>query len=335
MEAAMRKVIAERAGGPEVLTVVEVPAPVPGPGEVAVRAEAIGVNFADVWARLGVAGEPPFAPGIEVAGTVVAVGEGVSWPAAGDRVAATPFERAGAYAEVVVSPARYAFPVPDGMAAPTAAALVVNYLTAYAAIEVAARPAAGERVLVHAAAGGVGLAAVQLARRRGARLLATASAAKHQVLAEEGAELAVDYRTEDWVAAVLRHTGDGVDVVVDGVGEDAFRRSLSVTRFGGRVVAYGYTAGVTGPDQPPADLAAALGVGPSPLELMSDARALMGVHMAAPPATMRRWWDDLLVWHAAGEVSPRIDRVLPLADAAKAHHRLHARQNVGKLVLVP
>jgi NADPH:quinone reductase-like Zn-dependent oxidoreductase len=331
----VRKVIANRAGGPEVLEVVDAPEPVPGPGQVTVRAEAVGVNFADVWARLGIEGEPPFAPGIEVAGTVVATGEGVHWPAIGDRVAATPFELAGSYAELVVTPAAYAFPVPDTIDSVTAAALPVNYLTGYAAIEQVARLRAGERVLVHAAAGGVGLACVQLARRRDVRLFATASAAKHPVLAEEGVDVAIDYRTRDWVTEIMQRTGDGVDVVVDGVGEDAFRRSLAVTRFGGRVVAYGFTAGVPGPSQPPADLEQALGAGPSPLELMSEARALMGVHMAAPPATMRRWWDELLDWHAAGEIRPRIDRTLPLADAADAHRRLHARENIGKLVLIP
>jgi NADPH:quinone reductase-like Zn-dependent oxidoreductase len=331
----VRKVIAKQAGGPEVLEVVDAPEPVPGRGQVTVRAEAIGVNFADVWARLGVEGEPPFAPGIEVAGTVVAVGEDVRWPAVGDRVAATPFELAGAYAELVVTPAAYAFPVPTTMDPVTAAALPVNYLTGYAAIEHVARLRAGERVLVHAAAGGVGLACVQLARRRDVKLFATASAVKHPALAAEGVDVAIDYRTRDWVAEIMRQTGDGVDVVVDGVGEDAFRRSLAVTRFGGRVVAYGFTAGVPGASQPPADLEQALGVGPSPLELMSEARALMGVHMAAPPATMRQWWDDLLTWHAAGEIQPRIDRILPLADAAEAHRRLHARANIGKLVLVP
>ena len=176
----MRQVVAERAGGPEVLRVVDAPDPEPGRGEVLISAEAVGVNFADVWARLGVEGEPPFRPGIEVAGTVAAVGPDVTSPAVGDRVAATPYALSGAYAELVRAPAELCFPVPDGMPATTAAALPLNYLTAYAAVEHAARPREGERVLVHAAAGGVGLAAVQLARRHGAELYATASPACRQ-----------------------------------------------------------------------------------------------------------------------------------------------------------
>ena len=160
----MRQVVAERAGGPEVLRVVDAPVPEPGPGEVLIAAEAVGVNFADVWARLGVEGEPPYRPGIEVAGTVAAVGPDVTAPAVGDRVAATPYGTSAAYAELVRAPAVLSFPLPAGMPATTGAALPLNYLTAYAAVEHAARPRAGERVLVHAAAGGVGLAAVQLAR---------------------------------------------------------------------------------------------------------------------------------------------------------------------------
>ena len=331
----MRQVVAKGAGGPDVLEMVEAPEPEPGAGEIVVQAEAVGVNFADVWVRLGADGEPPYAPGIEVAGMVVAVGEDVETPRVGDRVAATPYETRGAYAELVRAPAALAFPVPDRLESVEAAALPLNYLTAYAAVEQAARPRAGERVLVHAAAGGVGLAAVQLSRRHGAELYATASGSKHAALAEEGVAHAIDYRSEDWVEAVRSLTGDGVDAVVDGVGEEAFRRSLEVLRYGGRVVAYGYTAGVSGPDAQPPDLAQALGGDVPLLELLSEARSLMGVHMGAPPETLQAWWCDVLAWHEAGEVKPRIDRVLPLEEAAEAHRRLHARENVGKLVLVP
>jgi NADPH:quinone reductase-like Zn-dependent oxidoreductase len=330
----VRQVIAERAGGPEVLRVVDVPVPEPGPGEVLIAAEAVGVNFADVWARLGVEGAPPYRPGIEVAGTVAAVGPDVAAPAVGDRVAATPYGTAGGYAEQVRAPAELCFPVPAGMPATAAAALPLNYLTAYAAVEHAARPVAGERVLVQAAAGGVGLAAVQLARRHGVELYATASAAKHAALRAEGVAHPVDYRTADWVAEVMRRSGDGVDVVVDGVGEDRFRRSLSVLRFGGRVVAYGYTAGVTGETEADVDLEKTLSAGVPLYDLLSAARGIVGVHLAAPTATLRRWWDRLLALHEAGGIAPRVTE-LGLADAAEAHRRLHARENVGKLVLIP
>ena len=328
----MRQVVAERAGGPEVLRVVDAPDPEPGPGEVLIAAEAVGVNFADVWARLGVEGEPPYRPGIEVAGTVTAVGPDVTAPSVGDRVAATPYAISAAYAELVRAPAELCFPVPAEMPATTAAALPLNYLTAYAAVEHAARPRAGERVLVHAAAGGVGLAAVQLARRHGAELYATASPGKHEVLRAEGVKHPFGYA--DWVAEVEQRSGDGVDVVVDGVGEDQFRRSLSVLRFGGRVVAYGYTAGVTSETDADRDLEATLSAGVPLYELLSEARGIIGVHLAAPTATLHGWWDHLIELHATGEIAPRVT-TLPLADASEAHRRLHARENVGKLVLVP
>lgn len=331
----MRQVVARRAGGPEVLEVVDAPEPEPAAGEVVVCAEAIGVNFADVWVRLGADGEPPFTPGIEVAGQIVAAGDGVDAARIGERVAATPYATRGGYAELVRVPAELTFPVPNDVDGPVAAALPLDYLTAYAAVEQVARPRWRERVLVHAAAGGVGLAAVQLARRRDAEVYATASAAKHPALAEEGVAHAIDSRTEDWVEEIRRLTGDGVDVVVDGVGEEAFRRSLGVLRFGGRVVAYGFTSGVAGPEAEPVDVEQAL-TGDVPLfDFLSEARGLVGVHMGAPAPVLHRWWADLLAWLEKGHISPRIDRILPLEDAAEAHARLHARENVGKLVLLP
>jgi NADPH:quinone reductase-like Zn-dependent oxidoreductase len=187
-------------------------------------------------------------------------------------------------------------------------------------------------VVVHAAGGGVGLAAVQLARRHDVELYATASPVKHDVLRAEGVEHPLGYT--DWVAEVRQRTGDGVDVVVDGVGEDRFQRSLSVLRFGGRVVAYGYTAGVTGETDADRDLEKTLSTGVPLYDLLSDARGIIGVHLAAPTKMLHRWWDHLLALHAAGEIAPRVT-TLPLADAAEAHRRLHARQNVGKLVLLP
>ncbi|HEY6594386.1 MAG TPA: zinc-binding dehydrogenase [Asanoa sp.] len=327
--------LASRAGGPEVLRVVDAAEPEPGPGEVLIKAEAIGVNFADVWARLGAnGGPPPYRPGIEVAGTVAAVGTNGSPWRVGDRVAAMPYARAAAYAELVVAPGDRTFPVPDGMPVEVAGALPLNYLTAYAAVAHAARPLAGERMLVHAAAGGVGLAAVQLARGYGVELYATASSAKHSVLHAEGVAHAIDYRTADWVAELRRLAADGVDIVIDGVGEDRFRRSLSVTRFGGRVVAYGYTSGVPSATEATLDLAAVLAGGISLYELLEEPRGLIGVGLDGPVPLVRKWWDALLAAYAAGEIAPRVT-ALPLAEAAEAHRRLHARENVGKIVLVP
>jgi len=331
----MRRVVAERAGGPEVLQTVQVPVPEPGPDEILIKTEASGVNFTDIWLRLGADGEPPFAPGIEVAGTVVAVGPGVETVRTGDRVAATPYHARGAYSEFVVAPVSLTYPVPDGVDAVVAAALPLNYLTAHAAVEHVARPRAGERVLVQAAAGGVGLAAVQLARRHGVELYGTASAAKHVALRQEGVAHPIDYRSTDWVKEIMSLTGDGVDVVLDGVGEAAYRRSLEVTRFGGRVVAYGYSAGVPSAADPPADIEHELADALPLVSLLSEARAIMGVHLAGPEDLVRGWWTDVIAMLERGEISPRIDRVYNLDEAAKAHQRLHDRANIGKIVLVP
>ncbi|HEX2499389.1 MAG TPA: zinc-binding dehydrogenase [Actinomycetes bacterium] len=331
----MRRVIAERVGGPEVLQTVQVPVPEPGFDEILIQTEASGVNFTDIWLRLGADGEPPLAPGVEVSGTVVAVGPSVETVRIGDRVAATPYHTRGAYSEFVVAPISLTYPIPDGVDAIVAAALPLNYLTAYAAVEHAVRPRPGERVLVHAAAGGVGLAAVQLARRHGVELYGTASAAKHAVLREEGVEHPIDYRSTDWVKEIMRRTGDGVDVVLDGVGEAAYRRSLEVTRFGGRVVAYGYSAGVPSAADPPADLERELAGALPLLSLLAEARSIMGVHLAGPVELIRGWWTDLVDMLARGEISPRIDQVYNLEEAAKAHQRLHDRANIGKIVLVP
>ena len=331
----MRRVIAERAGGPEVLQTVDAPVPEPGADEILIKTEASGVNFTDIWLRLGADGEPPFAPGIEVAGTVVSVGPGVESGRIGDRVVATPYHSRGAYSEFVVAPISLTYPVPNGLDSVVAAALPLNYLTAYAAVEHVARPRADERVLVHAAAGGVGLAAVQLARRHGVELYGTASAGKHAVLREEGVGYPIDYRTTDWVKEVMSLTGDGVDVVFDGVGEAAYQRSLEVTRFGGRVVAYGYTAGVPSAADPPADIERDL-AGALPLvSLLSEARSIGGVHLAAPAELVRGWWTDVLGMLERGEIRPRIDRVYNFGEAATAHQRLHDRANIGKIVLVP
>jgi NADPH2:quinone reductase len=152
------------------------------------------------------------------------------------------------------------------------------------------------------------------------------------VLRAEGVKHTFGYA--DWVAEVGQRSGDGVDVVVDGVGEDAFRRSLSVLRFGGRVAAYGYTAGVTSETDADRDLETTLSAGVPLYELLSEARGIIGVHMGPPAATLHGWWDHLLELLDAGEIAPRVT-TLPLADAAEAHRRLHARENVGKLVLVP
>jgi NADPH:quinone reductase-like Zn-dependent oxidoreductase len=330
----MLKIVVKEFGPPEALEAVQVEAPEADHAHVVIRAEAIGVNFADVWTRLGGAGEPPITPGIEVAGTVDASGSGKFAP--GDRVVGTPFYTRGAYAELVSVPEELVFPVPDDVDFTLAAALPLNYLTAYSAVRQTARVREGDRVLVTSAAGGVGLAAVQLARDAGAQVFATASRPKHDFLADQGVVATVDSRSPRLADEVKTLTEGGVDVVVDGVGDGGFRPSLDCLRHGGRVVAYGFTAGIQGKDEPVDDPEATLGAMSLPLlDLFDNSRSFMTADAGAEPPVLASWLDCLYQGVRDGAIAPHVDRVFPLTEAAAAHHYLQDRKNVGKVLLDP
>jgi NADPH:quinone reductase-like Zn-dependent oxidoreductase len=323
-----------RAGGPEVLRLAERPIPEAEAGHVVIRNHAVGVNFADLWRRL--AGEPGDVPGIEVAGTVHAVGAGVAGAAYGDRVVGLPYFSLGGYAEYTTVPATHVFPIPKELDFELAAAVPVNYLTAYIAVVRTAQVRAGERVLVHAAAGGVGLAATQLSAAGGAVVIATASPSKHAFLEEQpGVRAVVDYRRPEWEDEVRTVAGGGVDVVVDGVGEDGYRKSLGTLDYGGRLVAYGLTAAMTDASSP--STAEALDIESMTVPfypLFEKSLSFAGVTGDAPPERLAEWLGDLFARCARGELVPRIDARFPLADAADAHRRLHERRNIGKIVLL-
>src|SRR5438270_6551786 len=226
-QCSLRQVVIVRHGPPEVLTPRESPDPVPGDGEIRIAVYAAGVNFADILARLGLypdAPKPPVVVGYEVSGVVDAVGANVTRLRKGDRVVA--LTRFGGYADRVVVPEWMAFPIPAAMDANVAAAIPVNYATALVALYQMSNLSAGETVLVHGAGGGVGIAATQLARLRGATVIGTASAAKHEAIREHGAQHAIDYRKADVVAEVKRMTdGRGGDVVLDPIGGRSFADS--------------------------------------------------------------------------------------------------------------
>ena len=227
----MKAVEVRAFGGPEVMRVVELPEPVVGTGDVLIETDAIGVNFHDLWARLGLPGlvTLPFVEGIEVTGRVVAGGGQFR---VGERVIGLPLVGHGAYAQRVVVPAEYVYAIPDAMPIEAAASFGVNFLTAYAALHYTARLRRGERVLVHAAAGGVGTAAIQLAQHGGAEVLGTASLAKHGRLKAFGVSHVIDYHSGDWVAEVWSRTGgEGVDVILDPIGGEIARRSLELLRY--------------------------------------------------------------------------------------------------------
>jgi NADPH:quinone reductase-like Zn-dependent oxidoreductase len=334
----MRSVWIPRTGPPEVLEVRNVPEPTPAPGQVLVRVRASGVNFADVMARLGFYPDAPPLPcvvGYEVAGTVERVADGDGRLAPGERVVA--LTRFGGYAEAVAVPAAQVFPLPEGMSFEEGATVPVNYLTAVLMLRHFGNVRPGDTVLVHAAAGGVGVAAIQLCRLAGAQVIGTASAAKHAQLREMGVAHAIDYRTQDFETEVRRLTdGRGVDVVLDATG--AFRKSYRCLAPLGRLVCFGLSGAATG--LAPSRLAALpkLLLLPwfHPLRLMNDNKAVIGVnlgHLWDRIDLLRREMLALLDDCAAGRLRPLVGRTFPLAEAAAAHRYIQERRNVGKVVL--
>lgn len=343
----MRAVVITRHGGPEVLAVRELPDPAVDPGRVRIEVRAAGINFADLMARSGMYPDAPPLPsvvGYEVAGIVEAVGEGVESCAAGDRVMAA--TRFGGHAELCSVAARDVLPLPAEMSFEQGAAVPVNYGTAYAGVVLMGGLREGDRLLVHAAAGGVGIAATQLAAARGAEVFGTASAAKHDAIRAQGVDHAIDYRTVDFEAEVLRLTGDeGIDIAFDAIGPTSFRKDYRLLRPGGRLVCYGLSEVQSGEGR---DLAAAV----KGLVRMTTATmpwwksmAIMNENKGVFGLNMLHWWDregslDRVVAPladdlAAGRLEPVVAASFPFDEAAAAHRYIHERRNVGKVVLVP
>ncbi len=356
----MRQIWIPRIGPPEVLELREAADPVPGPGEVRVRVAAAGVNFADILARIGLYPDAPPLPaviGYEVAGTVDAVGPaatdvagrgdaaragaGASVPPAvvGTRVLA--MTHFGGYADTVVIPAAQTIPVPGPLSFEQAAALPLNYLTAWLMLVHLGNVRAGERVLVQAAAGGVGQAALQICRWRGAEVIGTASAAKHERLLAAGAAHVIDYRREDFAAAVKGITGGrGVDIALDGMGGRSFRRSYECLAPLGRLFLYGIAS--FAPSKRRSLLAALRGLltlpAFRPIPLMNQNRGVLGInvgHLWSEAPLMRRLLEEIVELAGRGVFSPVVDRAFPLADAAAAHAYIQDRKNFGKVLLVP
>jgi NADPH2:quinone reductase len=322
----MNAVRVERHGGPEVLRLQELPSPVPGPGEVLVNVEAAGVNFIDVYHRTGLYPNPlPFTPGLEGAGTVAALGDGASGLRVGDRVAWT--NRLGSYAERVVAPAELLVPVPPGVETRPAAAVMLQGMTAHYLTESTFPLEEGDTCLVHAAAGGVGLLLVQMAKRRGARVLGTVSTEEKAHLAREaGADEVILYTRQDFEVEVKRMTGGkGVSVVYDSVGQATFDKSLSCLRPRGMLVLFGQSSGTVPPFNP--SLLAAKG------SLFLTRPVLF--HYVADRDSLLRRAQAVLGAVASGELKVRIDHTFALADAAEAHRALEGRETTGKLLLIP
>ena len=339
----MKAIWITRAGGPEVLEVRDGPEPVPRAGEVRVRVRAAGLNFADIMARLGLYPDAPKLPavvGYEVAGVVDALGPGVTTPEVGTRVLG--MTRFGGQAELVCVPAVQAVPMPEAMSFEEGAALPVNYLTAYHALFRVAAVRPREKVLVHMAAGGVGLAALQLCRTvEGVETFGTASASKHGAVREQGCQHPIDYRTQDYEAEVRRLTGGrGVDVVLDPLGGKDWRKGYRLLRPAGRLVAYGFANLASGEKRDYLRLAQEMVQVPihTPLGLMNDNRAVAGVnigHLWGEVEMLSEELSTIVALYQRGAIKPHVDVSFPFARAGDAHRHIQSRRNVGKVVLVP
>jgi NADPH:quinone reductase-like Zn-dependent oxidoreductase len=338
----MRQVVITQKGLPEVLKVCQAAEPAPGPGCVRIRVATIGVNFADLMMRLGLypdAPPLPAVPGYEVAGVVDAVGYGVTERAVGDRVLA--MTQFGGYSEAVCVPAQLAYRLPTGIPPDVGAALPVNYLTAYQMLAIMARVGPADSVLVHGAAGGVGLAAVQICRLRGARVLGSASPAKHDFLREHGVDSVFDSRQTHFAPAIKAATGGrGVDIVLEPRHGRWIKESYQALAKTGRLIMFGFSSAAHGKAPSRFSALKTLAQIPwlqlNPLRLMNDNKALAGVNLGRMWDQQERvtvWMDQLLTWLGDGHIAPRVDRVFPLAEAAAAHHYLHDRRNIGKVIL--
>lgn len=343
----MRAVVLTGHGGPEVLRVEDRPDPAVGPGEVRIAVRAAGINFADTMARVGLypdAPKPPCVLGYEVAGEIESVGEGVADFKAGDRVMAG--TRFGGQAELVTVPAEQALPLPDELSFEQGAAFPVNYGTAYAGLIVMGGLKAGERVLIHAAAGGVGISATQIARNVGAEIFGTASGSKHDAIRTQGVDHPIDYREQDFAAEVMRITGgEGIDVAFDALGPTTFRKDYRLLRQGGRLIMYGLSEAT---NERGRDLAATLkSLAKMPLatlpwwkslSLMNENKGVFGLNMLS-------WWDregdidrvvqPLMEDLAAGRLKPVVAEAFPFERAGEAHTYIGQRRNIGKVVLLP
>jgi NADPH:quinone reductase-like Zn-dependent oxidoreductase len=334
----MRQIWIPKIGGPDVLEVREAADPEPQPGEVRIRVAASGINFADCLARMGLYPDAPKLPavvGYEVAGEIDRVGAAVEGVSEGMRVVAA--TRFGGYSDTVLVPAANVLPVPADLSFEGAAALPVNYLTAWIMLIWIGNVHPGERVLIHAAAGGVGQAALQICRWRGATVFGTASASKHARLKDNGVAHCIDYNTQDFEAEIKRITdGEGVDVVLDAVGGRSFAKSYRCLGPLGRLFVFGVSS--FAPRSTRSLPAVLKGFLRMPISLMDDNRGVFGVnvgHLWDRVELLTRMLSDIVRLTGDGVLSPVVDRVFPFDRAGEAHAYIQGRKNFGKVLLTP
>lgn len=338
----MRQIVTTGTGGIEVLKVQEKPDPQPRAGEVVIRVCAAGLNFADILSRQGLYPDSPPKPcvmGYEVSGVIEAVGEGVNSAFVGKSVAA--MTRFGGQSDLVAVKAMQVFDKPDSLTFEQAAAVPVNYLTAYALLVVMGSLHQGESVLIHNAGGGVGLAALDIAKKIGAVTYGTASKSKHKFLAERGLDHAIDYRKQDWQPELMQLTnGRGVDLIVDPIGGKNWKKSFNSLRHTGRLGMFGVSAASADGFSGKLKLLKAVLQTPwfFALPLLNRNRGVFGLnlgHMWHEPEKVAIWMRDILRGVEEEWIRPHVDRTFSFDDAGKAHQYLEQRKNIGKVVLVP
>lgn len=338
----MRQIFITGTGGPEKLQIRESADPAPTAGQLRIRVKASGINFADILARQGLYPDAPKIPcvvGYEVSGTVDAVGTGTSESWMGKEVFA--MTRFGGYSDVVVVPEQQVFDKPTALTHEQAATLPVNYLTAWQLLVVMGSLSKDEAVLIHNAGGGVGLAAIDIARHVGARIIGTASTGKHEFLNQRGLHEVIDYRTQDWSVELMKMTDDqGVELITDPLGGSHWKKSYKALRSTGRLGMFGISVATQSSLFGPLRLLpVALGM-PffHPIGLMNNNKSAFGVnmgHLWHEVGKIRIWMEILLQGVADGWVRPHVDKTFSFEQAGEAQAWMESRKNIGKVILKP
>jgi NADPH:quinone reductase-like Zn-dependent oxidoreductase len=338
----MRAIVTTRNGDVGALKVETRPDPVPGPGEALISVKASGLNFADILARQGLYPDAPRKPcvmGYEVSGVVEAVGDGGEKSLLGKPVIA--LTHFGGQAELVAVPLTQVFAKPEQLTFEQCAAIPVNYLTAWALLVTMGGLKKDESVLIHNAGGGVGLAALDIAKHIGARTFGTASASKHQFLKARGLDHAIDYRSQDWLAVLMDLTGKrGVELVIDPLGGSNWKKSYRALRATGRMGVFGMSTASANGIRGKLRALKAVMQSPrfNPLGLMSRNKGVFGLnlgHLWHEGEKVSSWMKEIVDGINESWIHPHVDRAFPFDQVAEAHRYIEARKNIGKVVLVP
>jgi NADPH:quinone reductase-like Zn-dependent oxidoreductase len=338
----MRQIVTTANGGVEVLKVEERPDPKPSAGDVLIRVKAAGLNFADILARQGLYPDAPKKPcvmGYEVSGVVESVGPGGDEKWIGKSVVA--LTRFGGQAEMIAVKATQIFEKPESLSFEQAAAIPVNYLTAYALLAVMGSLQPGESVLIHNAGGGVGLAALDIAKRLSATTYGTASPGKHEVLRQRGLDHAIDYRNKDWLVELKRLTNNrGVELVIDPLGGGHWKKSYQALRATGRLGMFGISTASADGFKGKLGMLKAAWQTPwfHPFGLLNKNKGVFGLnlgHMWHEPEKVAEWMKVIIDGVGEGWIRPHVDKSFPFDQAGEAHSYMEARKNIGKVVLVP